>query len=215
MIRRPPRSTLFPYTTLFRSIRAPLFEPFFTTKPHGKGTGLGLATVYGIVRQSGGYIGVDSAPGRGATFRIYLPRVEAPLDPTGRPGRVTAPALGSETILLTEDEPLVRTLARKVLELARYRVLVAASGVEALALAGRHEGPIHLLLTDVVMPEMSGRELARRLASLRPDVRVLYMSGYADEAIAQHGVLDPGTAFLQKPFTPDGLARKEIGRAHV
>jgi len=189
-------------------IRAHLFEPFFTTKPRGKGTGLGLATVYGIVRQSGGYIAVDSAPGRGATFRIYLPRVDAPLDPTGRPGRVRAPAVGSETILLTEDEPLVRTLARKVLELARYRVLVAASGAEALALAERHEGPIHLLLTDVVMPEMSGRELAHRLASLRPDARVLYMSGYADEAIAQHGVLDPGTAFLQKPFTPDGLARK-------
>src|SRR5881296_2265486 len=189
-------------------IRAHLFEPFFTTKPRGKGTGLGLATVYGIVRQSGGYIAVDSAPGRGATFRIYLPRVDAPLDPTGRPGRVSAPAVGSETILLAEDEPLVRTLARKVLELARYRVLVAASGAEALALAERHEGPIHLLLTDVVMPEMSGRELAHRLASLRPDARVLYMSGYADEAIAQHGVLDPGTAFLQKPFTPDGLARK-------
>ena len=189
-------------------IREHLFEPFFTTKPRGKGTGLGLATVYGIVRQSGGYIAVDSAPGRGATFRIYLPRVDAPLDPTGRPGRVRAPAVGSETILLTEDEPLVRTLARKVLELARYRVLVAASGAEALALAERHEGPIHLLLTDVVMPEMNGRELAHRLASLRPDARVLYMSGYADEAIAQHGVLDPGTAFLQKPFTPDGLARK-------
>ena len=187
-------------------IQAHLFEPFFTTKPRGKGTGLGLATVYGIVRQSGGHIAVDSAPGRGAMFRIYLPRVEAPLDPTDRPTPVTAPAAGSETILLVEDEHLVRLLARKVLERAGYLVLVAAGGAEALDLAERYAGPIHLLLTDVVMPGMNGRELMRRLAPLRPDLRVLYMSGYADEAVAQHGVLDPGTAFLQKPFTPGGLA---------
>src|SRR5881396_2639989 len=187
-------------------VQAHLFEPFFTTKPRGKGSGLGLATVYGIVRQSGGHIAVDSAPGRGATFRIYLPRVEAPLDPTDRPTPVTAPAAGSETILLVEDEHLVRLLARKVLERAGYRVLVAAGGAEALELAERYAGPIHLLLTDVVMPGMNGRALMRRLAPLRPDLRVLYMSGYADEAVAQHGVLDPGTAFLQKPFTPGGLA---------
>src|SRR5438046_1497274 len=192
-------------------IQAHLFEPFFTTKPRGKGTGLGLATVYGIVRQSGGHIAVDSAPGRGATFRISLPRADAPLDPTDRPTPVTAPAAGSETILLVEDEHLVRLLARKVLERAGYRVLVAAGGAEALDLAERYAGPIHLLLTDVVMPGMNGRELIRRLAPLRPDLRVLYMSGYADEAVAQHGVLDPGTAFLQKPFTPGGLADKVRG----
>jgi signal transduction histidine kinase len=192
-------------------VQAHLFEPFFTTKPRGKGTGLGLATVYGIVRQSEGHVTVESTPGRGATFRIYLPRVEAPLDPTESPSPVAAPAAGTETILLAEDERLVRVLAQKVLERAGYRVLVATGGTEALALAEHHDGPIHLLLTDVVMPEMNGRELARRLAALRPGVRVLYMSGYADEAVAQHGVLDPGTAFLQKPFTPEGLAKKVRG----
>ena len=188
-----------------------LFEPFFTTKPRGKGTGLGLATVYGIVRQSGGHITVESTVGQGARFRVYLPRVEAPLDPTSRPTPVAAPAAGTETILVAEDERLVRVLAQKVLERAGYRVVVAVGGADALALAERHAGPIHLLLTDVVMPEMNGRELARRLAALRPGVRVLYMSGYADEAVAQHGVLDPDTAFLQKPFTPEGLAKKVRG----
>src|SRR6266550_6057633 len=187
------------------------FEPFFTTKPKGKGTGLGLATVYGIVRQSGGHVEVESAPGAGTTFRVYLPRVEAPLDAARGPSPVAAPAAGNETILVAEDERLVRVLAQKVLERAGYRVVVAVGGADALALAERHAGPIHLLLTDVVMPEMNGRELARRLAALRPGLRVLYMSGYADEAVAQHGVLDPGTAFLQKPFTPEGLAKKVRG----
>jgi len=189
-------------------VQAHVFEPFFTTKPRGKGTGLGLATVYGIVRQSGGHITLDSALGQGATFRIYLPRVEAPLDAARGSSPVVAPAAGNETILVAEDERLVRVLAQKVLERAGYRVVVAVGGADALALAERHDGPIHLLLTDVVMPEMNGRDLARRLAALRPGVRVLYMSGYADEAVAQHGVLDPGTAFLQKPFTPEGLAKK-------
>src|SRR5438128_2412903 len=192
-------------------VQAHVFEPFFTTKPRGKGTGLGLATVYGIVRQSGGHITVESTVGQGAMFRIYLPRVEAPLDPTSRPTPVAAPAAGTETILVAEDERLVRVLAQKVLERAGYRVLVGAGGADALALAERHDGPIHLLLTDVVMPEMNGRELARRLTAVRPGVRVLYMSGYADEAVAQHGVLDPGTAFLQKPFTPEALAKKVRG----
>jgi two-component system cell cycle sensor histidine kinase/response regulator CckA len=185
-----------------------VFDPFFTTKPRGKGSGLGLATVHGIVRQSGGAITVESAPGAGATFRIYLPRVTAPLDPVAASAVVTAPARGSETVLLAEDEELVRIMARKVLEQAGYRVLATAGGAEALTIAAGHDGPIHLLLTDVVMPEMSGRELMRRLIARRPEVRVLYMSGYADEAIAQHGVLDPGTAFMQKPFTPGALARR-------
>src|SRR5207247_7835540 len=134
--------------------------------------------------------------------------VAAALDAVGGPGGGTAPEAGRVTVLLAEDGALVRVVAREVLAEAGYRVLVAAGGAEALALAERHDGPIHLLLTDVVMPEMSGRELMRRLIERRPDVRVLYMSGYADEAIARHGVLDPGTAFMQKPFTPGVLARR-------
>jgi len=189
-------------------IRAHLFEPFFTTKPRGKGTGLGLATVYGIVRQSGGHITVESAPERGATFRIYLPRVHSPPDALPGPGVIRAPVTGTETVLLTEDDPLVRLLARTVLERAGYAVLTAAGGKEALILADDHRGPIHLLLTDVVMPEMSGRELMHHLAERRPEVKVLYVTGYSEDAVAQHGVLDPGTAFLPKPFTPEVLTRK-------
>ncbi len=184
-----------------------VFDPFFTTKPRGKGSGLGLATVYGIVRQSGGDVTLESAVGAGSTFRIYLPRVAEPVERVAAPA-VSVPAAGSETVLLAEDEQLVRVLARKVLEQAGYTVLVAAGGAEALEIARRHDGPIHLLLTDVVMPEMSGRELMHRITQVRPDTRVLYMSGYADEAIAHHGVLDPGTAFMQKPFTPGTLATK-------
>ena len=196
--------------------QARIFEPFFTTKEQGKGTGLGLATVYGIVRQSGGHITVESAPGAGATFRLYLPRVDEAVTPVAAPGTVAAPAAGRETVLLAEDEPLVRILARRVLEQAGYTVLAAGGGAEALETARRHDGPIHLLLTDVVMPEMSGRDLVRRLGELRPDVPVLYMTGYSEEAIARHGVLDPGTALIQKPFTPAALARKvrEVLDAH-
>ena len=188
--------------------QAHIFEPFFTTKPHGKGTGLGLATVYGIARQSGGHVTVDSAPGKGSTFRIYLPRVDEPLEAAGVPPAVVAPVEGTETVLLAEDEQLVRSLARKVLEQAGYTVLVAAGGPEALQVAALYDGPIHLLLTDVVMPEMSGRELMHRLTLVRPSLRVLYMTGYSDEAVARHGLLDPGTGFMQKPFTPEALARK-------
>ena len=191
-----------------RDVQTHLFEPFYTTKPRGKGTGLGLATVYGIVRQSGGHITVGSAPGQGATFRIYLPRVDSPLDALTGPKAIRAPVAGTETVLLTEDDPLVRLLARTVLQRAGYVVLEAPGGKEALLLAEDHSGPIHLLLTDVVMPEMSGRELMRRLAERRPAVKVLYVTGYSEEAVAQHGVLDPGTAFLPKPFTPEVLARK-------
>src|SRR5881396_1278167 len=183
------------------------FEPFFTTKPRGKGTGLGLATVYGIVRQSGGHIEVESMPGAGTTFRIYLPRVEDVAE-QGAASTAAAPARGAETVLVVEDDERVRALARKALEQAGYRVLVAAGGKEALAAAEGHDGPIDLLMTDVVMPEMNGRTLTRRLTQRHPDLKVLYMSGYSDEDIAQHGVFETGTAFIKKPFTPSVLTKK-------
>ncbi len=185
-----------------------VFEPFFTTKERGKGTGLGLATVYGIVRQSGGQISVTSAPGAGTTFRIHLPRVDAPVEAARTTAPLAAPVAGTETILVAEDEQIVRALIRKVLEQAGYTVLLGDGGTEALQLAERHSGPIHLLVTDVVMPGMSGRELARRLLARRPDTKVLFLSGYADDAVERHGVLEPGTAFMQKPFTPGALATR-------
>jgi PAS domain S-box-containing protein len=187
--------------------RAHLFEPFFTTKGPGKGTGLGLATVYGIVTQAGGHIFVESEPGQGATFTVDLPRVDAVLDPRGAilAGAATE---GSETILLVEDEVEVRDLARDILVAQGYTVLEAADGEAALRLAREHRGPIHLLLTDVVMPQLGGRDLAARLAGTRREARVLYMSGYTDDAILHQGVLDTATAFLEKPFTPAALARK-------
>jgi PAS domain S-box-containing protein len=263
-----------------------IFEPFFTTKDHGKGTGLGLSTVYGIVNQSGGHVWVESEPGRGTTFRVYLPRIEAaaavapspvPMDipapvpmrrredlaaqrqreqtpmaaapappaapaPTRRWVEITpppppqppvevpaAPAAAvpaavevpvpdlvddgpktarGETILLVEDAQRVRAVVREILEMNGYAVLEARHGAEAIEISSRHQGPIHLMVTDVVMPQMSGRELAQRLAPLRPDMRVLYMSGYTDDAIVRHGVLGAGMAFLSKPFTPDALAIK-------
>jgi len=199
--------------------RSHLFEPFFTTKEQGKGTGLGLSTVYGIVKQSGGHIAVESEVGRGSTFRIYLPRVAAPPPAEPRrapepatargsaPGESLAPGRG-ETILLVEDAQRVRAVVREILEMTGYTVLEARHGAEAVEVATRHAGPIHLLVTDVVMPQMSGRELAQRLATLRPDLKVLYMSGYTDDAIVRHGVLASGIAFLSKPFTPDALALK-------
>jgi PAS domain S-box-containing protein len=205
--------------------RSHLFEPFFTTKDQGKGTGLGLSTVYGTVKQSGGHISVESEPGRGSTFSIYLPRVIAPAiappEPrrpletaTARPGPGTppgetklAPGRG-ETILLVEDAQRVRAVVREILEMSGYTVLEARHGAEALEVSNQHAGTIHLLVTDVVMPQMSGRELAQRLATLRPDLKVLYMSGYTDDAIVRHGVLASGIAFLSKPFTPDALALK-------
>jgi len=189
--------------------QAHIFEPFFTTKEMGKGTGLGLSTVYGIVKQSGGDIWVYSEVGVGTTFKVYLPRVDAPPEVSPAHGVAVAHrAPADATVLLVEDEAGVRALVRKFLERSGYRVLEASGADEALAAAQGHAGEIDLLLTDVVLPRMSGSELAKRLHELRPRARVLYMSGYTDDAIVHHGVLSAGAAFVQKPFTADSLARK-------
>jgi len=188
--------------------QAHIFEPFFTTKGPGKGTGLGLSTVYGIVKQSGGYIFVYSEVNRGSTFKVYLPRIEGEVEVTEPPQIPIALCSGTETVLLVEDEPGVRVLVRETLHLYGYKVLEARHGYEALLLEQEYLNPIHLLITDVVMPQMSGREVADRLSSSRGDIKVLYISGYTEAAVIHHGVLDPGTAFLQKPFTPDDLVRK-------
>jgi two-component system cell cycle sensor histidine kinase/response regulator CckA len=187
--------------------KARIFEPFFTTKEPGKGTGLGLATVYGIVRQSGGFIWVYSEPGLGTSFKVYFPRVDEPVSETAR-SAAPAPSRGSETILVAEDVAAVRAVTRQMLERQGYTVLDAPDGEAALKVAAAHQGTIHLLLTDVVMPGLSGRHLAARLTQLVPGVKVLYMSGYTDDAIVHHGILQPGIAYLQKPFTPDALTRK-------
>jgi len=189
--------------------QAHMFEPFFTTKEKGKGTGLGLATVYGIIKQSGGFIWVYSEVGHGTTFKLYLPRVEELAERASAPAQLPArPPRGTETVLVVEDEAPVRSVARQVLERHGYTVLEAPSAEAALDLAARYSGAIHLLLTDVVMPGLNGRELASRLADLRPDARVIFMSGYTDEAVTRHGVLEPGSAYVQKPFTPDAIVRR-------
>jgi CheY-like chemotaxis protein len=187
--------------------KAKIFEPFFTTKEAGKGTGLGLATVYGIVKQSGGFIWVYSEPGNGTSFKIYLPRIDAPVEGVKTAGSLSVPR-GTETVLLVEDAAAVRAVAKQVLERQGYTVLEAPDGEVALHVAQKHRGPIHLLLTDVVMPVLSGRRLAEQLALVRPDMKVLYASGYTDDSVVRHGILEAGTAYLQKPFTPDSLARK-------
>ena len=169
---------------------------------------LGRSTVYGIVKQSGGYIWVYSEPGVGTTFKIYLPQVNQSGQQAQPAIEPLAPHKGEGTILLVEDEDMVRRLAKDILVKSGYEVLEASSGKEALSVSERHDGPIHLMVTDVVMPKMSGRELAERIKTSRPEMHVLYMSGYTDDAIVHHGVLDPGIAFLEKPFTPETLARK-------
>ncbi len=185
-----------------------IFEPFFTTKELGKGTGLGLSTVYGIAKQNNGFIWVYSEPGQGTTFKIYLPKVKEGMEPEEKERIPVDEPRGSETVLVVEDDDRLRNLARKILELYGYSVLEAENGEDALRVNKEHEGQIDLMLTDVVMPKMSGKKTAERLQSLRPEIKVIYMSGYTDDAIVHHGVLAPGLNFLEKPFTPEGLARK-------
>jgi two-component system cell cycle sensor histidine kinase/response regulator CckA len=184
-----------------------MFEPFFTTKPEGEGTGLGLATVYGIVKQSDGYIWVYSEPGRGTTFKVYLPRIDEVSEATRPAGPSADASRGHETILLVEDTEMLRDVIRETLEERGYAVLLASNGEEALVVAREREGPIDLLLSDVVMPRLGGADLAKRLLALRPGIRVLYMSGYTDGAISQHGILGEGVMLLEKPFSGDKLVR--------
>ena len=195
-------------TGMDEATKARIFEPFFTTKEVGKGTGLGLATVYGIVRQSGGFIWVYSEPGLGTTFKIYLPQVDAVAAGSAARATPTTSHRGTETVLLVEDAAAVRAVIHEALARQGYTVLDAPNGAEALRIAAGHPGPIHLLLTDVVMPGLSGRQLSDQLAQIRPETKVLYTSGYTDDAIVRHGVLESGIAYLQKPFSVDGLARK-------
>ncbi|MFQ5613293.1 MAG: PAS domain S-box protein [Anaerolineae bacterium] len=197
-------------TGMSEAVRARIFEPFFTTKEMGQGTGLGLATVFGIVKQSQGHIEVASEPGRGTTFNIYLPRALEELPPRGNPeARGQEPmSPGTETILVVEDEAMVRELACRVLRGQGYTVLEAANGQAALRLLQEHSGQVHLLLTDVVMPQMGGKALADELATARPNTKVIFISGYTDRGFARHGVLEAGIEFIQKPFSPGTLTRK-------
>jgi PAS domain S-box-containing protein len=189
-------------------VKSHLFEPFFTTKDAARGTGMDLPAVYGIVRQSGGHIDVESEPGKGSAFMIAFPRVEEATAERGAASGLIEMPRRPETILLVEDEEGVRSLLRKMLRKKGYTVLDARDGGEALFVSKEHQGPIHLLLTDVVMPKVNGWELAKRLAPLRPEMKVLFMSGYTDDAIVRHSMADVDTSFIQKPFTPDGLVEK-------
>jgi PAS domain S-box-containing protein len=194
-------------TGMAPEIQARIFEPFFTTKEIGKGTGLGLSIVFGIAQRAGGSVWVYSEPGKGTTFKVYLPRSEATVEASSA-SRVPIALHGGETVLLAEDQEQVRAVAHGILRRHGYRVIVAQNPGEALLLCEAHSGPIHLLLTDVVMPHLSGADLARRIAVTRPETKVLFMSGYTDDSVVRHGVLEDGVAFLQKPFTPESLARK-------
>jgi two-component system cell cycle sensor histidine kinase/response regulator CckA len=197
-------------TGMDSAVQARIFEPFFTTKQHGKGTGLGLSTIHGIVQQSGGCVRVTSALGLGTTFYVYLPRAvgtESSMLPSAQSAAGES-VHGHETVLLVEDDEQVRSLAQSVLERSGFRVIAACGGEEALTAQRSFSEPIQLLLTDVVMPRMSGRQLAEKLCVERPRMKVLFMSGYTDDKVMQHGVFDSGIQFLHKPLTPDGLARK-------
>jgi CheY-like chemotaxis protein len=185
-----------------------IFEPFFTTKDPGSGTGLGLSTAYGIIKQSGGFIEVESNPGAGTIFKIFLPATsESEEDSEGEPAE-REPLRGSETILVVEDEEILRQLIKAALEMNGYKVLEARNAGDAVALCEQNETSIQLMLTDVVMPKMSGRELAQRLARLRPELKVIYMSGYAEDVLLRQGVLDASITFLQKPFRQYELTAK-------
>jgi two-component system cell cycle sensor histidine kinase/response regulator CckA len=194
-------------TGMSPDVQARVFEPFFTTKPPGKGTGMGLATVYGIVKQSGGYVWVYSEVGHGSTFKVYLPRISGEHPAVEGKPQAAATMRGHETVLLVEDEEVVRHLVKRALEGSGYTVIDAADGPHALQRCGPGVD-LHLVVTDVVMPRMSGRELVDRLRADRPSLRVLFMSGYTDDAIVQHGVLDAGVEFIQKPFAMRALSRK-------
>jgi len=185
-----------------------IFEPFFTTKPAGRGTGLGLSTVYGIVKQTGGNIWLYSEPGKGTTFKVYLPAIAALPADIGKVAPAEAAPRGAGTVLVVEDDEQLRRLTHRALDAQGYTVLVADRGGTALDISRRHKGDIDLLLTDVIMPDTNGRKLAETIRAARPGLRVLYMSGYPDGAIASHGMLEPGVAYLAKPFTTEAITRK-------
>ncbi len=194
-------------TGMDEATKSRLFEPFFTTKSSGKGTGLGLSTVFGIVKQSGGTIDVYSEPRRGTTFKVFLPRIDQAVPLEAETERRHLPR-ATETVLVVEDDEMVRTLVRETLRREGYKVLDAASPIEARRMSDAFRRPIHLLITDVVMPKVSGRELAEQLVERRPDMKVLFMSGYTDAAVLNSGIMRKEVAFLQKPFTPTALSEK-------
>jgi len=191
-----------------KETRDHIFDPFFTTKEIGKGTGLGLSTVYGIIKQNNGFIWVYSVPGQGTTFKIYLPKLKEDAEAEEKERIPVGDLNGSETVFIVEDDDKLRNLTRKILERYGYSALEAENGEDALRFSEEYEGQIDLILTDVVMPKMSGKELAEQLKSLRPEIKVVYMSGYTGNAIVHHGILPPWLNFLEKPFTPECLARK-------